>query len=306
MLNWSNLKRHGSAIVGLLAAGVIASLWCWSLAGDSYPTVVSASDLSYTENPDTSYTDAHEFSYGEESEAGDPSQTVDYSRFRHGNQYHSRLPCLVCHRRDDNSARIRFPGRTNHLPCSGCHALQFADAASPICTICHTNAQTGAMKGFPGLRSFGAKFNHSRHARVNCATCHTPAARGVARNIPSGRSAHTTCFQCHTANSSNAMASCSTCHQPGRLVRVSESAKAFRLNFSHARHGANRDLSCRSCHTVRAGSARGRQVSSPIASMHFAPSRSQSCASCHDGKRAFGAEDFANCKRCHQGNVFRF
>ena len=282
--------RYGGAMAGILATSVITLLWCLSLGGDHLSEVVSASEVQYLD----------------EYVPVDPPQTTDYSRFRHNNQYHSRLPCLVCHRRDDNSARIRFPGKSNHLPCSGCHALQFSDPASPICTICHTNAQSGAMKAFPGLRSFGARFNHSRHARVNCATCHSPAARGVARDIPSGRSAHTTCFQCHTANSSNAMASCSTCHQPGRLQRVSESARAFRMNFSHARHSSNRDLSCRSCHTIRAGAARGRQVSAPQAAMHFAPANTQSCASCHNGKRAFGADDFSNCKRCHQGNAFRF
>lgn len=235
------------------------------------------------------------------SESG---QARDYSRFTHGNQYHSRLPCLICHRRDDNSARIRFPGKTNHLPCAGCHALQFNDPASPICTICHTNAQTGAMKAFPRLRSFGARFNHSRHLRVNCSVCHKVSGRGVARTIPSGPSAHTTCFQCHTANSSNAMSSCSLCHQSGRLLRVSANAKAFRLGFSHAAHA--KDLNCNSCHTVRAGAARGRQVSAPAASMHFASTRTRSCATCHDGKRAFGPDDFANCMRCHKGQTFRF
>lgn len=286
-----NIKWHGRAILGFAAAVVIASLWCLSLAGDTVTNVVTASEVPERVESDV---------------APDPNQPADYSRFRHGNQYHSRLPCLVCHVRNDNSARIGFPGRNNHLPCAGCHGLQFSDPASPICTICHTNSQTGAMKGFPGLQSFGARFNHSRHSRVNCATCHTPAARGVARDIPSGRSGHTTCFQCHTANSSNAMASCSTCHQAGRLVRVPESARAFRMNFSHARHAATGDLSCRSCHTVRAGTARGRQVSAPVGAMHFAPAQTQSCATCHNGKRAFGADDFANCKRCHLGNKFPF
>src|SRR6185369_15880958 len=87
-----------------------------------------------------------------------PSQDKDYSRFTHTNPYHSRMPCLLCHRRDSNSPRIGFPGRVNHLPCAGCHALQFSDNSSPICTICHTDAQTGALKGFPGLQSFGRKF----------------------------------------------------------------------------------------------------------------------------------------------------
>lgn len=282
--------RHRRAFVSFASTlFVAATLAFLSLAGERIATVATASEPTGPEVLETA----------------DPNQTADYSKFRHGNQYHSRLPCLVCHVRGNNSARIGFPGKNNHLPCAGCHGLQFSDPSSPICSICHTNSQTGAMKAFPGLRSFGARFNHSRHARVDCATCHTPAARGVARDIPSGRSAHTRCFQCHTANSSNAMASCSTCHQTGRLVRVSESARAFRMNFSHARHSAAK-LSCRSCHTVRAGTARGRQVSAPLGSMHFAPEQTPSCASCHNGKRAFGSDDFANCKRCHLGNKFVF
>jgi hypothetical protein len=27
---------------------------------------------------------------------------------------------------------------------------------------------------------------------------------------------------------------------------------------------------------------------------------------CHDGKRAFGGDDFTSCKRCHTGSVWRF
>ena len=234
------------------------------------------------------------------------TQAKDYSRFTHYNQFHSRLPCLLCHTRETNSARIGFPGKSGHLPCAGCHALQFSDNTSPICTICHTNPQTGAMKRFPGLRSFGVKFDHARHTRTNCVTCHTPKGRGVARSIPSGSSAHLTCFQCHTANAANSMSSCSVCHQPGRLVRTPEWAKAFRVGFSHAKHTGVKNSNCNTCHTVRAGAARGRQVSSPLASMHFAPARTQSCASCHNGNRAFGPDDFANCKRCHQDETFKF
>jgi hypothetical protein len=27
---------------------------------------------------------------------------------------------------------------------------------------------------------------------------------------------------------------------------------------------------------------------------------------CHDGKRAFGGDDFSVCKRCHSGTAWRF
>lgn len=248
----------------------------------------------------------------EPSAIGEPNapaafQDKDYSRFTHTNEFHSRLPCLLCHRRDDNSPRLGFPGRSEHLPCAGCHSAQFADKASPICTICHTNADTGAMKRFPSLRSFSAKFNHSKHGRVNCAVCHQSSGRaGVARSIPSGAAAHSTCFQCHSNRASFAMSSCSTCHQPGRPSRTSEWSVAFRKSFSHAEHLAKKNMNCATCHTVRAGTARGRQVSNPLVSMHFAPANSLSCGGCHNGKRAFGPDDFSNCKRCHNPKTFKF
>jgi c(7)-type cytochrome triheme protein len=242
-------------------------------------------------------------------EPADPAQTQDkdYSRFTHTNAFHSRLPCLLCHRRDDNSPRIRFPGKPDHLPCAGCHALQFSDNTSPICTICHTNAETGAMKKFPSLRSFGFKFDHSRHTRVNCATCHKSTGRGGAGlTIPSGAAAHSTCFQCHSSRSSPAMVSCNVCHQSGRPVRTSEWSVAFRKSFNHTKHVAAKNVDCATCHTMRPGASRGRQMSKPLVSMHFAPAQSVSCGGCHNGQRAFGPDDFTNCKRCHQGKTFKF
>lgn len=230
------------------------------------------------------------------------TEIQNYSRFQHSNPTHARMPCLLCHKRDDNAAAPKFAG---HSSCSGCHAAQFADNTSPICTICHT--ATG-IKRFPGLRSFNVRFDHARHLRQsNCATCHKPSRRGVALSVPSGTGAHTTCFQCHgprTEVGGKNIGSCGVCHTPGRPTRNSDWAAAFAKNFDHSDHRGT--LNCSSCHTVRAGMPRGRQVSAPIASMHFARTRTLSCATCHNNKRAFGGDDFADCKRCHQGTTFRF
>src|ERR1044071_8320385 len=77
--------------------------------------------------------------------------TGDYSKFPHANQAHSRLPCLLCHRRENNSPQ---PKRSGHIPCAGCHTQQFAASGGPICTICHANADqpTIAVKPFPTLK----------------------------------------------------------------------------------------------------------------------------------------------------------
>ena len=237
------------------------------------------------------------------------SQGADMSRFRHDNPNHSRLPCLLCHRRDSNAARPTLPGRDQHTPCIGCHAQQFAGSEGPICTICHTDAKTGAMKSFPGLRSFRASFDHARHLNMrglSCATCHRPLRGGVALSIPAGFSAHNTCFRCHGPDARSGereIASCSTCHQLGGYSRTPVTAAAFRVGFSHAKHQKS---TCSVCHQVRAGMPQRRQVTAPQPLNHHASGRGTSCMTCHNGKRAFGGDDFSVCTRCHTKTTWRF
>ncbi len=234
---------------------------------------------------------------------------LDYGKFLHGSLNHSRLPCLLCHRRDSNSPIPKLPGGSNHLPCAGCHAQQFSSSESPICTICHTDVKSGALKSFPRLKSFRMKFDHSLHVKmgsVSCATCHRPASGGVALSIPAGFNAHTTCYGCHTARAQSGgrdISSCGTCHQLGGYSRTSASAAAFRVGFNHARH---QKVTCNECHQVRAGMPQRRQVTAPEALNHHATGRGQSCMTCHDGKRAFGDDDFTVCKRCHTGATWHF
>ena len=239
-------------------------------------------------------------------------ENADYSKFQHTSAYHARLPCLLCHRRETNSPQPKLPGSNSHLPCAGCHAQQFANAASPICTICHTDAQSGKLKAFPRLSGFGLKFDHARHLEmgsVSCRTCHSPARSGVSMRIPVGFSAHVTCYRCHGPQSKSGdrdISSCGVCHVPGPYARPHETAAAFRVGFSHAKHEGREKLSCTGCHRVRAGVSLWVQVSAPEPLNHHASPKAFSCMSCHDGKRTFGGDDFSVCKRCHQGTTWHF
>lgn len=237
------------------------------------------------------------------------AQTPDYSKFKHSNPNHARMPCLLCHRRENNAARPTMPGKPNHLPCTGCHAQQFADSSNPVCSICHTNVQAGSPKSFPPLRSFNVRFDHARHLSTGCSTCHSPVRGGTALFIPSGLRAHNVCYSCHTpraeVNGRN-ISSCGTCHQLGRFARTPEAAPAFRVGFSHVRHDASEGLKCADCHRVRAGMPQRRQVTSPLALNHHAPPRVASCMTCHNGKRSFGGDDFSACVRCHKGSTWHF
>jgi c(7)-type cytochrome triheme protein len=234
---------------------------------------------------------------------------LDYGKFQHSSRNHSRLPCLLCHRRDSNAALPKRPGASQHLPCAGCHAQQFSNNESPICTICHTDVKSGSLKPFPRLKSFRMKFDHARHVNmgsVNCNTCHHESRGGVAMSIPASFNAHTTCYRCHTPRAQSGgkdISSCGTCHQLGGYSRTPEMMPAFKVSFSHSRHTK---VTCDECHHVRAGQPQRRQVTTPEPLNHHATGRSQSCMTCHDGKRAFGGEDFTACKRCHTGNAWRF
>lgn len=236
----------------------------------------------------------------------------DYSKFKHDGAYHARLPCALCHRRETNSAQPNLPGGKDHLPCAGCHVKQFADANSPICTICHTNAQTGSLKPFPRLSSFNMRFDHARHTSMNnigCWTCHRSARGGVAMTIPAGFNAHGTCFQCHGPDAKSGerdISSCGVCHQLGRPGRTSQMAAAFRVGFSHSAHDKSEGLSCNACHRVRPNATLRLQVSSPQPLNHHASPKAFSCMSCHNSKRAFGGDDFSVCIRCHKGSAWRF
>ncbi len=239
------------------------------------------------------------------------AQEVDYSRFLHSTAHHARLPCLLCHRRETNAARPPMPG-SGHMPCAGCHSQQFAQADGPMCTICHTNVTSGALKPFPRMRSFRVNFDHARHTRmrgVSCATCHRPARGGVAFSIPIGFSAHTTCYSCHTPRAEaqgRDISSCGTCHQLGRYARTPQWRRAFNMSFSHRSHSSSQKLNCADCHLIRAGQPQRRQVTSPQAAQHHASGRTRSCITCHNGKRAFGGDDFTVCTRCHTGNTWQF
>ncbi len=236
-------------------------------------------------------------------------ESLDYSKFQHSNANHARLPCLLCHRRETNAAVPKLPGAGGHLPCAGCHAQQFSASSGPICTVCHRDANSSAVKSFPPMRSFRMKFDHARHLNmggVSCAACHRPSRAGVAQSIPAGFNAHNTCYPCHTPRAQSGgrdISSCGTCHQLGGYSRTPEFAQAFRVGFSHAKHQKE---SCAGCHQVRAGQPQRRQITAPEPLNHHATGRGQSCMTCHNGKRAFGGDDFSVCKRCHSKDTWHF
>jgi c(7)-type cytochrome triheme protein len=161
------------------------------------------------------------------------------------------------------------------------------------------------------------KFDHAQHwnpavrPKEGCAACHRSGGnRGAALTIPATMNAHNQCYGCHTPASKSAsgrdLASCGVCHDQKNYVRTSTNSQAFRASFSHAKHGPRQRLDCVDCHSLTAGLPQGKQVSSPRTAEHFPAGGSQSCMTCHTGKRSFGGDlAFKDCRRCHTGSTFR-
>ncbi len=254
----------------------------------------------------------------EASSPQDMNGADDFRTFLHNSPKHASLQCAACHQRAaDNAVQPKLPG---HKACTNCHLPQFVSQNVPLCAICHTgleNNRNPPVKGFPGIKSFNARFDHAQHntgaARPaqGCVACHLAGARrGVAQTIPASLGAHAQCYSCHTPNARAAdgrdLASCGVCHQQSaRFVRTSTNARAFNASFSHAEHGRRQGLNCADCHNLRAGLPQSRQVSAPLTAQHFGSGRAQSCMSCHNGRRAFGDADFNDCRRCHKSASFR-
>lgn len=78
------------------------------------------------------------------------------------------------------------------------------------------------IKAPEGAKQPAVKFDHAKHAKVDCAKCHTdkanakavPAVEGVKAGEASPKSAaHELCLACHKEN--KAKATCVACHAKG-------------------------------------------------------------------------------------------
>src|SRR5947209_7797019 len=141
--------RRAAQLAALVAAALVV-LMNVALGSRAAPSNIKSGEATAT--TDVSANDAGASFLSSSDPAQQPAS--DFSKFQHTG-LHARLPCLLCHRRETNStAPVRSLG---HSPCAGCHVQQFNDPRSPICTICHTDADSAKppVKPFPKLQSFG-------------------------------------------------------------------------------------------------------------------------------------------------------
>lgn len=121
---------------------------------------------------------------------------------------HKSLACTACHATSDTHGGLRFSRP------QGCQACHHSPRQAASCNACH-DATARGPRAMPVKFAITPKrdpvtrpltFAHSRHAAVECRSCH-------ANNL--NRSVTTTCQGCH-AEHHTAKADCASCHPTAR------------------------------------------------------------------------------------------
>jgi hypothetical protein len=204
--------------------------------------------------------------------------TYNYGTFDHAQHEaaltksgQQQINCDVCHRRDDASTQLYYPG---HDACIQCHVTQFTTQSFEICAICHKDVKTQgrALNDFPAQRKdYGVRFDgaegKSQHVvhmaetlpngeKVTCVFCHS--SQGPNQGFPS----HPECYACHTPGvnsraASPELSSCATCHprpnEPNSEVRRLVNTRrndALPYRFRHIDHTRALGNGCVECHNI--------------------------------------------------------
>jgi hypothetical protein len=148
---------------------------------------------------------------------------------------HKRLACITCHTSQSQRSRLTFQ------PPRGCQICHHQAPKTSDCAACHHLAELAApesvtvqvsVTGRP-RRDHVARFDHARHAKTACATCHTtpvtldpdPKTLSCAACHDDHHARGRRCTACHTGDTPEFRAAhappieahvgCDACHAPG-------------------------------------------------------------------------------------------
>jgi len=251
-----------------------------------------------------------------------PVKSVIYSHKTHVED--KGLTCGDCHtsifqlkahsaeKNGDFTMESLYQGRY----CGACHNGKTAFASNTQCARCHIGVtgygeiekkgeiEVKTAKGPESAMVFGsgdsqAEFRHEKHSSFGCNDCHTGifAMKKGANNVTMGAIyAGKFCGACHNGKKAFAAYDCSKCH-PSMAVTGKSGPKgtiAFGTGdnlaeFKHAVHTAK--FGCSECHPKIFPMAKTK-----LGMTMDKLNAGKFCGACHNGKKAFSADD---CGKCH-------
>lgn len=217
------------------------------------------------------------------------------------------IKCTYCH---ENVYHERRTGKlATYRPtmevCFSCH-----DEKKTACDTCHPKGIPeavpaagrdggGKLKYFPAGAGV-VVFNHKKHLAkgLGCDSCHDsvfrPGRAGGAAITMARIYAGKDCGHCHDGKRAFAASECDRCHMGGVHgggTIAYPGGGSGKVLFSHDKH-LGFGLKCEQCHNglFGYGKSAGKIKMDAI-------NGGKACGACHNGKKAFAAED---CGKCHQ------
>jgi hypothetical protein len=218
--------------------------------------------------------------------------------------------------------------------CNTCHTNGFVKFDQAICTTCHEQIKADFMQAHlqaygdkclgchDGVDTYGHKFDHSavafqltgKHAKVECAKCHTGD-----HTLASLKATSQDCQACHAKDdihSSQISTNCATCHTPAGWTPASfdHNLANFKLTGAHA------TVACTNCHINNVFNGTPSDCySCHIKNDIHTGTLGKDCSSCHtsvawipstfDHNQASfkltGAHVSVACKGCHSDLLFK-
>ena len=162
--------------------------------------------------------------------------------FRHSR--HRKLACETCHRTVTRHGELTVRDAAS---CQGCHHA--GDARAGTCTTCHLANELATpierpvairVSGRPDTVTRRLAFEHARHAKEACATCHAADLGGTVVKV---------CTSCHTEHHA-IQRSCTACHptpRAGHARDVHDGCASCHHDATVAAFPPAQEL-CLSCH----------------------------------------------------------
>ena len=190
--------------------------------------------------------------------------------------------CTECHTQADTLSHMHRGLKPGALEaCGTCHQAHDFSTGNKQCIDCHQNIFSPPLQKASGpLVQQGTEFTHTRHRRLDCASCHDTKNSHGTVTVTSARD----CQSCHHTGATAQR--CESCHQAGEYVnqrvrrnevlRLSAGGTRTRpITFTHREHTREK---CTSCHA---------------SDITQAPR--VNCTSCHDQHH----QPNVNCRACH-------
>ena len=208
------------------------------------------------------------------------------------------LDCTICH--EIKEGKPQFP---THELCSTCHDINVDEPDPKKCGFCHTNENFETTQRTKVLTD-EIKFDHDKHAPVECTACHKEPDRA---KLPAGPKMPF-CMNCHATKGNPKLNECATCHvsineQTVPLTRAGQRIPHDSPEIWKHVHGRQATVDpkfCATCHEQQAFCDTCHAQKPPESHTLTWRQRTHGLQASWDRQRCAVCHEEDSCQKCHR------